>query len=132
MDGSSGDLVTLDWAAKLAHAVHGRVYAVYASDPMAMSYPHPRGATIADQMEVAVRKQAATVAASGVDISTVVEVDDPVPALTRVADQHDASVIVVGRKSAGHLRGLVLGRVPAQLPFHAHRPVAIVPRRAAD
>ncbi len=131
LDGAPGDVVTLGWAVRLAQAAEGRVCAVYASDPMAMSYPHPRGATIADQLEMAVRDQVAEVDASGVDIALVVEVAHPVAALTSVADRQDASVVVVGRKGAGHLRGALLGRVPAQLPFHAHRPVAIVPRPAS-
>ena len=133
LDGSSGGMVTLRWAVRLAQAVAGRVMAVYASDPMAMTYPHPGGGTIADQKESVVREQAAGVAAgSGVDIATIVEVDHPVTALTRVADQHDASLIVVGRKGVGHLRGMLLGRTPAQLPLHAHRPVAIVPHQTSD
>ncbi len=132
LDGSPGDVVTLEWAVRLAQAVRGPVCAVYASDPMAMSYPHPRGATIADQLEMAVRDQVASVAASGVDITLVVDVEYPVPLLARAADEQGASVVVVGRKGAGHMRGLLLGRVPAQLPFEAHRPVAIVPRAASN
>jgi nucleotide-binding universal stress UspA family protein len=136
LDGSPGDVVTLDWAVRLAHTVEGRVRAVYASDPAATSYPHPRRAAVADQVadqkEMAVRDQVAKVAAAGADIAVVVEADHPVTALIRVADQQDASVVVVGRKGAGHLRGVLLGRVPAQLPFHSRRPVAIVPRQASD
>jgi nucleotide-binding universal stress UspA family protein len=132
MDGSPGDVVTLDWAVRLARADEGAVHVVYASDPMAMSYPHPRGATIADRLETIVRRQVAEVAETGIDIAVTVEVDQPVAALVRVADQQGASVIVVGRKGAGHLRGVLLGRVPAQLPFHSRRPVAIVPREASE
>ena len=79
------------------------------------------------------RKQVADVATgSGVDLATIVEVDHPVTALASVADRHDASLIVVGQKGVGHLRGMLLGRTPAQLPFHAHHPVAIVPRETFD
>jgi nucleotide-binding universal stress UspA family protein len=42
LDGSPGDVVTLDWAVRLAQLAEAPVRAVYASDPMAMSYPHPR------------------------------------------------------------------------------------------
>jgi nucleotide-binding universal stress UspA family protein len=132
LDGSSGDVVTLDWAVRLAQAARGRVCAVYASDPMAMSFPHPRGATIADQLEMSVRDQIDGVAAAGVEVELVVEVEHPVTALTGVADERDASVVVVGRKGAGRVRGMLLGRVPARLPFHAHRPVAVVPGQSSD
>lgn len=132
LDGSPGDVTTLEWAVRLAEAVDGRVCAVYASDPMASSYPHPYGATVADQAEEGVKSQVARVAGRRVDIATVVEIDEPVPTLARVADAQDASVVVVGRKGAGHLRGLLLGRVPSALPFAAHRPVVIVPRPAVN
>jgi nucleotide-binding universal stress UspA family protein len=132
LDGSRSDLVTLEWALYLAEGVGGSVTVVYATDPMAASYPHPRGATVADEKEEVVRDQVAWAATPGVEISLKVELDDPVTALTRVADQVNGSVIVIGRKGAGRLRGVLLGRVPAHLPNHAHRPVAIVPRRATD
>ncbi len=128
VDGSPEDLDLLHWAVRLAEAADSRVLAVYASDPMAMTYPHPHGATIADQKEAIVRDQVAAVTRqTGAPIQTLVDVDYPVMALTRAANEHDASLVVVGRKRAGHLRGMLIGRVPAQLPFHAHRPVAIVP-----
>lgn len=130
LDGSPNDIATLEWAVQLAEAAEGSVTAVYASDPMAMTFAHPYGETIADQKEEVVRAQVALAAAPRVKVSITVEVDHPVPALSRAADQVDASVIVVGRKGASHLRGVLLGRVPAQLPYHAHRPVAIVPRAA--
>ncbi len=132
VDGSPEDLDVLDWAVRFAEAADGRVLAVYASDPMAMTYPHPHGATIADQKEAIVRDQVAAVAReTGASVQTVVDVDYPVMALTRTANEHDASLVVVGRKRARHLRGMLIGRVPAQLPFHAHRPVAIIPIAAA-
>lgn len=95
---------------------------------MAMSFPHPDGATPADQARDLVEAQVADHAVRGLEISTMVEIDDPLQALTRVADEEDAAAVVVGRKGAGHLRGLLLGRVPSALPFDAHRAVAIVPR----
>ena len=132
LDGSWSDLVTLQWAVELAGGVDGSVAAVYASDPVAVSYPHPRGSTVSERSEAVVRAQVAQVASGDVPVELLVEVDNPVTALTRVADDVDASMIVVGRKGVGHLRGVLLGRVPAQLPYHARRPVAIVPRPTMD
>jgi len=99
LDGSRNDVATLLWAVQLAEAVEGSVTAVYASDPMASSFAHPYGETIADQKEEVVRAQAALAATPRVKIAMTMEIDHPVPALTRVADQVDASVIVVGRKA---------------------------------
>jgi nucleotide-binding universal stress UspA family protein len=126
LDGSPTDVATLEWAVRLAWAVDGSVAAVYASDPMAMSYPHQLGATIADQKQEVVSAQVARAATAGLAITMSVEIDHPVAALTRVADQVDGSVVVIGRRRAGH-RSVLLGRVPAELPHHARRPVAIVP-----
>jgi nucleotide-binding universal stress UspA family protein len=94
---------------------------------MAMSYPHQPGATVADQKQEVVSAQVARAAIPGLEITMTVEIDHPVAALTRVADQVDGSVIVIGRRLAGHRR-VLLGRVPAELPHHARRPVAIVPQ----
>jgi nucleotide-binding universal stress UspA family protein len=132
LDGAAGDMVTLDWAVQLAQTVDGTVCVVYASDPMAMSYPHPRGGTVADQLEMVVRDHVAAVDAAGVGVTFSVEVADPVNALAQVAARREASTIVVGRKGAGHLHGVFLGRVPAQLPFHAGRPVAVIPRESSE
>lgn len=131
LDGSPGDVATLEWSLKLARAAGGSVCAVYASDPWAMSYPHPDGATVSDQARDRVKAHVAGLAASGAEIEMIVDVDDPVDALTRVADAREAAVVVVGRKGVGHLRGLLVGRVPSALPFTSHRPVAIVPRAVA-
>jgi nucleotide-binding universal stress UspA family protein len=127
LDGSRGDVATVDWALALTKAVHGRLSVVYASDPMSHSYPHPYLATTADQEEVAVRDQIAELTA-GVDVVTTIEVDRPVDALVHVADREDAALVVVGHKGVGHLRSFLLGAVPAELPFEAGRPVAVVPR----
>jgi nucleotide-binding universal stress UspA family protein len=127
LDGSAGDAATLGWAVRLARATHGPVCAVYATEPVSPAHPHPDSAAVASG-ERAVRERVATLAASGADIATFIEVADPVTALTRVADQRDASVVVVG-SGAGHSPGVVLGRVPGELPFQADRPVAIVPLR---
>lgn len=131
LDGSPGDVSTLAWAVRFAAAVDGSITVVYASDPMASSYGHPKGQTRADQKEAVVREQLDAIATGEVPVAMTVEVDHPVSALTRVADDVDASLVVVGRKGAGGLRGVLLGKVPAHLPFHACRPVAIIPRHTA-
>jgi nucleotide-binding universal stress UspA family protein len=130
LDGSPGDITTANWARELTKAVRGRLSVVYASDPTSHSYPHPFGATIADQAELAVRDEVAEWA-TGHDVVTTIEVDEPVDALVHVADNEDAAVVVVGRTHVGHLNTLLLGRGLAELPFEAGRPVAIVPRAAS-
>jgi nucleotide-binding universal stress UspA family protein len=127
LDGLPADATTLRWALELAGAAGARVRIVYATDPMAMSYPHPYGATVADERESVIRTRVERAPTGGLDVEMEVEVDHPVSALVNVAQRTGASLLVVGRHAGGVARGLLLGRVASELPFRAHRPVAIVP-----
>lgn len=133
LDGSHDDVSTLDWGIRLAAAVDGRVRVAFASDPMASTYPHPYGATKADRAEEVVVAQIAAARQEnpGIEITASFKLAEPLEAIPLVADEVSAAAIVVGRKGFGHPRGLLLGRVPAELPHRSGRPVAIVPRTTA-
>jgi nucleotide-binding universal stress UspA family protein len=120
LDGSPSDRNTLSWALRIAEVARGPVCVVRATEPMSTG-----------PSEAAVREEVAASGAPGAHITVVVEAADPVTALTRVADEQDASVVVVG-SGGGHSRRVVLGHVPAELPFLADRPVAIVPSPDPD
>jgi nucleotide-binding universal stress UspA family protein len=49
-----------------------------------------------------------------------------VPALTGAAEEHNASLVVVGTRGFGGFHGLLLGRVPAQLPHHSGWPTVLI------
>ena len=53
----------------------------------------------------------------------------PAEVLIRIADDVDATMIVVGRRGAGGFATLILGSVPHQLALHTPRPVVVVPAR---
>ncbi len=50
--------------------------------------------------------------------------------ILRVADEHDASVVVMGSRSLGSMRALFLGSVSCGVLRHSHRPVLVVPPSA--
>ncbi len=55
------------------------------------------------------------------------ENERPVDLLIRLADEHDARMIVVGSYAESPLRGAVLGSVPHKLLHLSERPVLAVP-----
>lgn len=126
VDGSDGSASALAWAVEAARRLDGSVHAVFAYDPMADSYPHGDVANWQYRGEADVRTQVDQLDTGGVPVTTTLVGNHPVAALTEVAADLDACLIVAGTRGSGGFHGLVLGRVPAQLPHHARRPVAII------
>lgn len=52
--------------------------------------------------------------------------------ILHAADEHDASVIVMGSRGLGGIRSLFLGSVSHGVVMHAHRPVMVVPPRISS
>jgi nucleotide-binding universal stress UspA family protein len=66
---------------------------------------------------------------AGLTAEARAEVESPVwRGIIQVADEIDASVIVVGTERFGLLRELAEGSVSHGVTTHAHRPVLVVPR----
>lgn len=65
--------------------------------------------------------------ASGGHGDVRVEVGEAAPTVARVAAEHDASLIVVGRHGRGWLRDVLIGSTAAELCETAGRPVLVVP-----
>ncbi|MEN0139351.1 MAG: universal stress protein [Rhodococcus sp. (in: high G+C Gram-positive bacteria)] len=92
--------------------------------------------TIEDQFQRHIAGEAATslertigTIRGGRDISMVIHHATSIPrGLMELADQHDASVVVVGSSSAGLLGRVALGSVTERLVHAAAVPVAIAPR----
>ncbi|MDQ6839184.1 MAG: universal stress protein, partial [Actinomycetota bacterium] len=128
VDGSPGSEVALEWAAQLARLLSTEPTAVFVSDPMADSYPHPQSGTAKFQ-----RKQdaedviAKVVERTGIQIKLQVEPGNATEVLADLATQTSSSIVVVGTRSHGLTEGHVLGRVPMQLLHHCAQPVVLVP-----
>ncbi len=59
------------------------------------------------------------------EVRTVVEGDDPVRLLYRIAEKRDAYLIVVGPTQRGELSEFIRGSVAMELAHHGRRPVVI-------
>ena len=128
VDGSDGSQAALQWAASVAARTRASLHAVYAYEPLADSYPHGPVENWRYRGQQDVEAQVNTLNFDG-DIELTLVGADPIAALAQVGEQDDAALVVVGTKGRGGLHGLVLGRVPSQLPRDAHRPVAVIHHR---
>ncbi|HTN99535.1 MAG TPA: universal stress protein [Microthrixaceae bacterium] len=126
VDGSPESRPALRWAVEAAKKTNSLLHAVFAYDPMADSYPHGDASNWRYKNEDAMREEIHSLHGPDVRLRITRVGNHPVEALTEVASDDDASVIVVGTRGHGGFRGLVLGRVPAQLLHHAGRPVALI------
>ncbi|MCF7553183.1 universal stress protein [Pseudonocardia sp. WMMC193] len=68
-----------------------------------------------------------TARAAGVPVTTELVADQPAAALVKVADAHDARVIVVGTWNESPWRGALFGSVAHKLLQVSDRPVLCVP-----
>jgi nucleotide-binding universal stress UspA family protein len=121
LDGSGGASRALDWALDLAEATAATVVAVHA--PIL-------GANNA-MMEAAsqsLEQWCAPIRARAVPYEMRIEPGDPRTALEQVADETGASLLVVGTRGLGPVRGLLLGSVAGYIARYSKGPIAIVPR----
>jgi len=63
---------------------------------------------------------------AGVDVATEVLQGPPGEAILRVAEAHQADLIVMGTRGRGDLTSLLLGSVSHRVAAHSHIPVMIV------
>lgn len=63
----------------------------------------------------------------GIDYETVEELGDPVSRLINVCEEHDADLLVIGRRGAGLAERIILGSVADRLCHLAPCPVLVIP-----
>ena len=133
-DGSTGARSATDWVAANAPLLGAEVAVVHSID-LTMTLPPPTVPAapfvIDDTVRAAVREQlhdwCAPLRAAGIVVHEELFEGSPVEAITRVARDRGADLIVVGRRGHGGFAELVLGSVAHTLSHHAEVPVVVVP-----
>ena len=128
--GEETDAMLLQLASDLANRLDGELYAVHAYDPTATqaAVPAAPGPPLdADLHESAERRLALALEQAGVDAEASVLALPAPEALERVAEQHNAGLIVVGSKGRSKLGSTLHGSVPTHLASQGRTAVVVLP-----
>jgi nucleotide-binding universal stress UspA family protein len=141
-DGSECANEALDAAVDLARGQPGsRIVVVHGCEvnlsvgggPMAAELIVPELQDVDPPAEAGIRRlldeAAASIAAAGVAVESMLEWKTASAALLDVAKKEGADMIVVGSHGTGAIRGVLLGSTPYKLLHHSHVPVLVVPHR---
>lgn len=129
LDGSDGSKRAIPFAVELARGDDAKVVIAHVEE---LIVGKGGGPVRADEEEVQseVRRQAEELAAQGVETSVhmaSVMVGGPAHAISRIAEEAEADLIVVGTRGRSPVRGLLLGSVTQRLLHIAGCPVLAVP-----
>lgn len=120
LDGSDGSELALSWAIDLADDTGSEVVAVHAPGAGASN-------AVLEEAEHALEDWCRPIRERGIPHQRRIEGGEARTALTRVADEADAALLVVGTRGLGSVQGLLLGSVAGYAVQHAARPIAVVP-----
>lgn len=135
VDGSTGSLAALRWAAREA-ALHGApLHVVHAWLPVSGLGLTRHADTEHDAIERLVRLALHHYVTEGLSDAPEPMVDTRLAlggsASTLLAAAMDARLLVLGSRGSGGFAGLVLGSTAHQCVHHAHCPVAVIPDESA-
>jgi nucleotide-binding universal stress UspA family protein len=123
-DGSPSARLALEWAVELARPMQAKVIAVYAWQAK-VSEVRP---ALHDQLS---RDATRSIETWGRQVSPEVqpiEIEgEPRMELVKLAERHQAGLVVVGRRGAGVVRALRMGSVASYLVTNSPVPVAVTP-----
>lgn len=130
IDGSEYSAATLAWAEELALAAPNPALHLVHAIPTPMAYAPVPPSVMADVEQQAVERGRKVLDEAPVDLQNAsvhraVVMDTPAPALTTVAQEVGADLMVVGRHGHSRLDGL-LGGTATQVVHQAHCPVLVV------
>ncbi len=120
LDGSEGATRALDWAIDLAEATATPIVAVHAPILGANN-------AMMDAARQSLEQWCAPIGARAVAFEMRIEPGDARTALEQVADETGASLLIVGTRGLGPVRGLLLGSVAGYIARYSTGPIAIVP-----
>ena len=124
LDGSEGATRALEWAIDLAEATGSGIVAVHAPGAGANN-------AVLDASRQALERWCAPIEQRAVSHELRIEPGDARAALEHAAEATGASLLVVGTRGLGAVRGLLLGSVAGDVARYAQRPIAVVPASAS-
>lgn len=135
VDGSIDSERALDYAAYLAHVIDGQLLAVYVFRDRAIVAEATGTAGAAGVWhetitDLAVDAEVVTIAhlqSTSLSWEFETAVGDPTRELLRLVDEHDASMLVIGRHGHPRLAGLFGRSVSERLVREADVPIVVVP-----
>jgi nucleotide-binding universal stress UspA family protein len=89
--------------------------------------PEALSAALVEGQQQILRESEENLSLDGVDYETVEELGDPTSRIIAVAEEHEAGLIVIGRRGAGLAERVMLGSVADRLCHHSPVPVMVVP-----
>lgn len=125
-DDSPGARAALEVALEVAQRYAAPLRVVYGGGASGEEAATLRGA-LAELGGQALERARARAAEVGLKVATDVVAAKPAEALLRVAEEHDATVIVVGTSGEGPFRSALVGSTPHKLLQLSRRPVLCVP-----
>ena len=133
-DASEGAHAALDTAIDLAKLIDAKLIAVFSFEIPA-AYGGETGdyrRAVREVGERAVADAVERISAAGVEYATELVPKRPAEGLVSAAEEHNATLIVIGTHGEHPLTGAILGSVPHKLLHISPVPVLVVPGRQSD
>lgn len=135
-DGSGTAQEAVRQAARLAQALHAKVYIVSAYEPVPEGRLREQRREVPqdlqwminprEDVEAALEQSAASLASEGLEVETLALEGDAADAILDVAEEKSADLIVVGNKGMTGAKRFLLGSVPNKVSHHAPCSVMII------
>lgn len=135
VDGSEHSLAAIEWAIRMAKGMGSEVVAVFALNTPVLFDAGYASPAVPVQYDPEWRNEmkrefeedwCKPLRESGLKYRAVMEDGRPASVLSKVADQVNADIVLVGRRGRGGVAELLLGSVSHELVQHSKRPVLVI------